>query len=85
MSDKSMSTPEPTNATGDHEFGYAYGKAAFQNGTPRKIRLDKDFAAFMNANKISLTTTIRQAWIRGWNNASEAAAMSAKIVPPPAS
>jgi len=77
-----MPTPEPTDVPGDHEFGYAYGKAAFQNGTPRKIRHDKDFAAFLQANKVSLTTTIRQAWIRGWNNANEAAAMSTKIVPP---
>ena len=82
MSDKSLPITEPIDATDDHEFGYAYGKAAFQNGTLRKIRLDKDFAAFLQANKITSTTAIRQAWIRGWNNASEAAAMSAKITPP---
>ena len=83
MSNEFLPTSEMTDTTDDHELGYSYGKAAFQNGTPRKIRHDKDFAAFLHTNKITLTTRIRQAWTRGWNNASEAAAMSDKIDPPP--
>ena len=83
MSNESLPTSEMTDTTDDHELGYSYGKAAFQNGKPGKMRHDRDFAAFLRTNKISLTTKIRQAWMRGWNNASEAAAMSAKITPPP--
>jgi len=83
MSDKSTPTPETTATPDEHELGYAYGKAAFQNGQPRKIRHDHDFAAFLHTNKLSLTTTIRQAWLRGWNNANEAAALRAKMDSPP--